>query len=417
MGARLMLQLTDGVTTVTLSGGTAPILACNYFPSPPERNGDGYNDVTETAQVVMEGTPGSVIGAFNSIERLLRSAADRNKSPDRRVFLLHSVAGQPVQRSEVLEGRALWDGDPLYRRMGGSTTAVKAAVIWKRRYFWEANAETALSTANIVNGNSGNNTWTWNGIDGTLPAPVRLTLTNTSAGAWTAPRFYVLNDAPGGLAAVSPFVTPATAAGSWAAGSTHGTLRWIAAISSGVAAAMKGERYRVIGAFSAQSSGADLYMRVGVYAVLPGPFYLPLATGPDVKVGSKKLLDFGSFDLPPAGNISGSQLALIITVSSPSAGSATLSWLHVYPAAPALTLQQSGFTTAVGAAVVHDGIDGAAYMLQSAVKYSIVEPSGELLLHPGQTNKLRLLMSEETAFDPARAVQVSGAYRPRRLTV
>ena len=68
------------------------------------------------------------------------------------------------------------------------------------------------------------------------------------------------------------------------------------------------------------------------------------------------------------------------------------------------------------AEVVHDGIEGVDY-LSLASKYPGVERTGELLLYPGQTNKLRLLWDEGNTFTASRELSVTGVYRPRRLLV
>ena len=77
---------------------------------------------------------------------------------------------------------------------------------------------------------------------------------------------------------------------------------------------------------------------------------------------------------------------------------------------------QSGFDTANGYGVVYDGYDGGHY-LALAQRHSVIDADGELLLYPGQANRLRILFDERSGFDPSRQLAVSGSYSPRWLTV
>lgn len=409
-----MLQLTDGVTTVTLSGGTTPILACDYFPQPPDRNGDGWNDVPETARVIMEGTAASIINAVNGIERMLQLAADHDKrGASRRVFLLHSVAGLPAYRSEVLEGRVVWDGNALYRRLPSSgTTAAQVAVIWRRRYYWEANDETALTGSTITNDGNGN-FFSWNSISGSLPTPVRITLTNVNGVQIPSRRFYIHNDVANVFGTDLPVLVPGTGASSWTGGSAHNILRWPLAVPTALANKLQGERYRLLAAFSSLPSG--IYVRASIYAEIGG-VYILLRAGGDVLSTGLQLLDLGAFHLPPAGNVGTASLVVVLTIYATASGSATLLAVQLAPSEPALTLRQIGFNLPAGASVVYDGMEDAAW-LALPERSPAVEAQGELLLYPGQTNKIRILFDEETVYAPTRQLQVAGAYRPRKLTV
>lgn len=411
----MTLQISDGVTTVTLSGDASVIKACDYFPSTPERNGKSYNDVTETFGVIMEGAASAIIATVNAIEELLDQAVDGPKrAKTRRVIITYNVTGiAETRKCEVLEGRVLWDVDPLYRRLHDSTAAVQVTVIWRRRYYWYLPSVT-LTTASITNGGGGaaGNSWTWNNIQGSLPAPVRLTLTNVSGATRQTRRFYLLNDADDVLG-TDAFLTPATAAVSWGAGSDHNAPRWPLVIPTTTTAKLAGERYRLLAGFSSLPDG--VYVRASVYAYVSG-VYLLLQRGDDVLTTGKKLLDLGSLDLSPAGAIgASSSLAIVLTVYAPLAGSATLAFVQLSPAEPALTIYQNGFGLPNASSIVTDDIDNYDYMLTA--RHSIIETSGEMLLYPGQANRLRLLFDEDGLFEPSRQWQVAGTYQPRKLTV
>lgn len=407
----MTLSMSDGVTTVTLSGGVGVIKACSYFPGTPERNGDGYNDVVESFGVILEGMRADVIAAVNSIEMLLNQATLKRRR-SRRLFASYNVAGGAgTYKSEILDGRVLWDSDPLYRRVQDTAAAVQVEVIWRRRFYWEGDS-VALSPITITNGTAGN-TFVWSGIAGVLPAPVRLTLTNAAGVEMPTSTFYILNDAANTLGTAA-FLTPATATVTWDGGLDHNMLLWPLSLPSEMMAAVAGERYRILAAFSNLPS--SVYVRASVYAYVDG-VYMLLQRGSDVPSGGRELLDLGALNLPPSGDIgTPSSLMIVLTIYSPAAGTATLSFVQVSPAEPAVTLYQNGFILEVGDSVVYDGMDEVSYLAMSQ-RHAVVYAAGELVLYPGQSNRLRVLFDEGVNFVPTRQLQVSGAYRPRKLTV
>ena len=94
----MLLQLTDGTTTITLSG-TAPVLGCTYYPQTPQRQRGELQSVTETAEVNLRGTAAAIRATDNAIAVLLRKAQERQKSGiGDRVFALY----KPVDSDSVI---------------------------------------------------------------------------------------------------------------------------------------------------------------------------------------------------------------------------------------------------------------------------------------------------------------------------
>ena len=412
----MQLQLTDGTTTVTLSG-TSPVTGCTYFPNTPERKGGMYSDVTETAQVVLAGTAANIRTTVNSIERLLEQAALRQAGgTNPKVYVNYAPVSETAHRSEVLEGRVVWDTNPGLRRLGDTNPTVRIAVIWRRRFYWEG-AETSLGTATVNNGPTGN-TLTYNSITGSLPAPVRLTMTNPGASIATR-RFYVANDVTNLFATTDQFLYVAGGSESvtWSGSANHSNNLWTINVPTALAATLRGERYRVWAAFS--SIPDNVYVRASVQTVISGVPNLGQAGGELLASGNngKQLMDLGALNMPPSGYIGTSAVfSIVLSFYANFGGSATLLWVMIAPAHTTLDLRQAGYNIATNQAVVHDGIEGVDY-LSLASKYPGIERTGELLLYPGQQNKLRFLWDEGNTFNAARQLSVAGVYRPRRLLV
>ena len=413
----MQLQLTDGTTTVTLSG-TSPVTGCTYFPNTPERKGGMYSDVTETAQVVLAGTAANIRTTVNSIERLLEQAALRQAGgTNPKVYVNYAPVSETAHRSEVLEGRVIWDTNPGLRRLGDTNPTVRIGVIWRRRFYWEG-AETSLGTATTINNGPSGNTLTYNSVTGSLPAPVRLTMTNPGASIATR-RFYVANDVTNLFATTDQFLYVAGGSESvtWSGSANHSNNLWTINVPTALAATLRGERYRVWAAFS--SIPDNVYVRASVQTVISGVPNLGQAGGELLASGNngKQLMDLGALNMPPSGYIGTSAVfSIVLSFYANFGGSATLLWVMIAPAHTTLDLRQAGYNIATNQAVVHDGIEGVDY-LSLASKYPGIERTGELLLYPGQQNKLRFLWDEGNTFNAARQLSVAGVYRPRRLLV
>lgn len=194
------LRLTDGTTTVDLAGATTGIRGMTYFPAP----GDGQVRVSESAEVIGSGTEAQIRAAVNSIERMLEGARRRAElGTGARVWLEYRpVASDSYFRSEVYDGRVVWSDEPGTRRMKDASPIVRYALLIERAPWWEGpEVELAISTngnAAATGGrpitNDGISNWVQvanTQVEGTLPAPVRMRLTNTIGSAQYFRDFYL----------------------------------------------------------------------------------------------------------------------------------------------------------------------------------------------------------------------------------
>ena len=178
----MQLRITDGTTTVELSGATAGIKGVTYFPAPPE----GGEPVTETAELVGSGTEAQIRTAVNAVERLLVDAKRRKeKGTGARVFLEYKpVASDSLWRSELFDGRLTWSDDPGARQLRWTSPQTKMALLIERAPWWEGpETELPLSAtgqAAATEGRTLTNVPATNWVQivaaqvtGTLPAPVQ----------------------------------------------------------------------------------------------------------------------------------------------------------------------------------------------------------------------------------------------------
>jgi hypothetical protein len=71
----MLLRITDGTTTLTLSG-SGTYIGATYFPASQA----GADRIAESVPVILEGTDSAIRTAVQDIQQLLRAAANRSKT-------------------------------------------------------------------------------------------------------------------------------------------------------------------------------------------------------------------------------------------------------------------------------------------------------------------------------------------------
>lgn len=420
----MLLRLTNGTTTLTLSGAGAYIGA-TYFP----QSAAGDDHITEAFPVIVEGTEAAVRAALNAIDLMLRGARKgRERGAVVYVEFRPTDSGE-IRRSEVFDGFVNWSQVPAERSLYNVVSTVRAVVTIERLPTWQGpEVEIAISSTpnaertggvGIVNGdNAGSNT-NWIGIAaanvaGTRPAPVRLRITNTSGVtlAWRA--FHMGVNAYSDPVNADLWLLDSDATGggsaSWLAGSDHNTLRWLFPLSATLLAQAAGKTFRVIAAFDNLTDTANLRCAVGSYV---GGVYVPTNLGQE-RAGTRDLIDLGEFPIPPGGyGVANSAAALALTVRSSLAGSGVLDFVMLMPTDSYRRMEQTGFSAPAFAAIEDNGIDGGAYMVSSTSRYPIVRAPGDpLRIFPGRTQRIYILFDEDGNYVPTRSVTVQVWYRP-----
>ncbi len=448
----MLLQLTDGTTTIVLSG-TSPVLGCTYYPNTPQRNGDGeYNDVTEDATVNLRGTAATMRSTINGIEALLQAAKLRQATGvGPRVFALYKPvdADAVTYRSEILDGRVLLSTEPMLRRFGDTNPTIRIGVIWTRAHWWEgdlaeislsANGQAAATGGRTIYNNPANGNWVQMAaaqVTGVLPTPAMIELTNTAGGSRNLRKlFFSLNAYSDPVNFVSFLQGEARlSGGSVASAATHSGGQALSFVLSGTPVTFawtltqanmqrtRGRRVRVVARFAGTSGALYVAPQVRTSAGVV------LWTGDEISIGPllyEVWTDLGILPLPPGGYddaYSAHQLALVFR----GTGLGELDVLQLSPLDSYRYLEMPVPGVAVGnnAAAVHDGIEGRAYVLTSGVRTGLPTSfGGPLMLQPGVIQRIYTLWQIHAGATAgvgdapiADTASVRLYYRPRRLTV
>jgi hypothetical protein len=423
----MLLRITDGTTTLTLSG-SGTYLGATYFPAPAS----GKDTITETFPLILEGTEAAIRSAVNDIEQLFQAARARADRLAPRVFAEYRpLDSGEIFRSEIFDGGATWNQAPAKRFLAGTLNTVEVGISWIRSGLWEgALAELYLSSNTLTertggvtvynNDNVSNTNWIGiaaNRVVGTRPAPVKLRITNASGSSLSWRNFYIGNNVNSAPAAADVWLLGSEAAGgaaaSWVSATTHNDLLWVFPLSTTLLGQTLGRSFRIIAAFTSVTANVNLRAAIGAYL---GSVYVPVQYNEERLTTAKKLFDLGELPLPPGGyNAATAAAALAITGRyTGGSGSGTIDFVQLMPTDSFRKLTQINYAAANGTSIELDDIEGAAYLLSGADKYPIVRTSGGLPLtvFPEQINRLHILFDEDAGFTAGRAMTVQAWYRP-----
>ena len=416
----MLLRLTDGTTTITLSG-SGTYLGATYFPTSQA----GAERLTESAVLILEGSPTDIRTGVQAVDLLLRSAPERKRIGAPLLYVEYRpLDSGEIRRAEVFGGGAAWSQVPAERFLMGATNTVRVVVTFERTAVWQGTEVEIPLASSVHTERTGGVTVTGSAninyaaitaanVLGTRPAPIRLRITNSSGAGRAWRKFHVgLNvfSAPSSAdlwLLGSEAVAGATA--SWGAGVGHNSLAWLFPLSATLLGQAKGQAFRVVAAFNSLTSTANLRASVGSYV---DSLYVPMRTGKERTVG-RRLVDLGEFAIPPGGYDAGnSSAALAITVRSAGAGSGTINFVMLMPTDGSRKLEQVGYTTGSGDSIEDDAVDGTLYGFSGSNRYSILRGVGDLRVYPGMDQRLYILYDEDSGWTAGRAMTVQAWYRP-----
>lgn len=438
----MYLDISDGSTTQILSGSGA-IVGCTYFPLAPERTESGeYNDVTESAEVILRGTSADIRSAVNDIETLLIQAHRKQTTGQgSRIYVNYKpVASDSTWRSEVLGGRLSWSDDPALRRLKDATPTVRVFVTWRRRHYWES-AETERSITNtgytprtggvpILNHDdsaTGHDNWvsvSASALSSVAPLGVRLTLQNSTGSNQTWPRMYVaVSDMAPITLEGEARVSGGTLTGD--SGASNGQYLGVTltsgssvnfdwTLSQSAISAAAGRYMRLFCVlFSAGSSGTtalpSLHDGSGNFLWRGAPVDLPTTAG---------IADLGIVPLPPGGVPLATAAALTLRLALTGSGSWGIDFMQMVPAADVqgvfclAPIQSNGF-------IVLDGIEQRVYALSSSSQYQAHAGTvGRFpTLRPNADHYVSVLAARSGSFSINDTFTVRLYTRQRRLVV
>lgn len=458
----MILQLTDGLTTIALSGGSGVYLGCSYFPGTPTEagtrvqrtqdegemlNGVRLQNVTDSAEVILEGTNTAIRAAGNAINIMLQNA----RNGQRAVYAEYDPHNGTPWRMRIYTGRVIWPTNPNRRRLDAATNTVAIQVVWERTPYLEgpeaelpisAYQQTAATGGRTVRNHNTATFGNWvqvanNLIGGDLPAPVRLELQNTSGSDLWYRNFYF---------SVNAYSTPATF--------THfiqgearrtglGTIQGLGSASGGqyvqatftssyylmwdLAAALvqvaAGRRFKLLARFAGFGPvGGGIYVQPelrdadGLTILWRGDeLALPQSS-------TSAIIDLGrAMPLPPSGNAANSSpLVLALKFRCATSTTVQLDYIQLTPTDSYREIVQRATQVPDGDTVIDDSIENTAYWLESGTgnRYDVFAvPPQRLRIFPGVTNRIYILHDEGASSNISNQFTVRLYYRPRRLGV
>ena len=421
----MLLRITDGTTTLTLSG-SGVYLGATYFPTSQA----SADRIAETVPVILEGTDSTIRTAVQDIQQLLRAAANRDKTLTARYFVeFRPVDSGDIFRAELFGGDANYSQVPAERSLYNATSTVRINVTWERASTWEGpEEELYLSSSALtertggvtlsINDNAGTPNWVQilsTRVKGTQPAPIRLRITNSSGSSLAWRNFYIGVNAYSTPGSADLWLLGSEATGgataSWPAGTVHSALQWLIPLNATLLGQTQGRTFRVIGAFTSISSTSAMRASVGPY--VSGVFDFGRVGLERQNVGG--VIDLGEFALPPGGyNVANAAVALAITARSPSlSGGGTLDFVMLMPTDSYRRLRQNAYSIPNGDSIEDDGIEGGTYWLSGSSRYPTVRASGApLMVFPERDQRIYIMADENAAWNAGRAITVRAWYRP-----
>lgn len=430
----MLLRLTDGTTTVTLT--SAPWLGATFFPAPADQLAA---TATETAICVLEGTASAIQAAVAGVERLLVRAARRQQTQTGpRVFVEWRPGDSgEIGRSEIRAGHVTWSTEPARRQLGATTNTVEVAVMWTRSNYWEgdevelelsASGQSAATGGRSIN-NSGNSWVTISAaqVAGSLDAPVRLEMTNATGAARAYNAVHVAcnhendpanftyliegEDASGGSSVANGACSGGNARSVTVA--TSATLVWT--LASTMMEDASGAPFVVL---------ARIQSATGTVSVRPelrsGGVTVWRANEP-VFIGqtTPHLLSLGTLRLPPLPwEAAGPSMQLALVLDATASQTVLVDFLAFLPATSYRLLLTMAASLANGVVLVDNGVDGYAGARSSGAILPVLSPRGTpILLRPNTTQRLYVLQHTLTDCIVGDAFTVRAWYRPRRISL
>jgi hypothetical protein len=436
-------SITDGTTTINLNQASGYIVK-TYDMNTVDSSKDELEDepeITETLDIMVLSTTTAALQALvHPVELMLVAARRRQKyQVGPRIYLqLQIDAEANTWRAEIKDGRFKPDKDTLD---SWYSKKVPYHLIVTHRVWEGPETELQLSTLTqsaatggrtIQNhDNNGGSFCNWVQIaaaqvNGVLPTPVKLVLTNTSGVSMAYRNFYMATNAfsnPANLVCVvegenrisaGTVTSDATDSGGAYDNYTFtntGEIKWT--LSSIVTQRTQGRMFRILMRMHGWS-GTNLYVKP---VIKDSAGLLPLYTGDEVLMGSSgsQFIDLGAIPIPPGGyQTAWGSVVLSLVMRCTGAGIFNIDFMQLTPLDAYQYIVQSGFSVVNNDTVTFDNIEN----IMSTTDGPIFSPhSGPLKVFPGVVNKIHFLQDEGSSSNISRTFSVRAYIRERRLTV
>ncbi|MBK8772636.1 MAG: hypothetical protein IPM06_19725 [Rhizobiales bacterium] len=432
--------VTDGTTTFTLTSTNSAVVAPGYMPS----TGDGVTDsTTDTIPLLLYATTAALLQtAVATLQQLLNTARRRKLTGvgPQLYLTVQLTSDASAWRSRIIDARLDLKEDSLnvfgQAKMGATLYLERVPYFEGAEVELElsANGQAAATGGRTIYNNPANGNWVQIAAaqaTGNLPAPVKLTLQNTTGSAQIYYRLFMSVNAysdPANLvhylqAEAASGVTPVTCAtcsgGQNIDISTVSGLTRVWTLPTADLQRTKGRRGRIL----ARIDG------VGPVYVTPqirdAAGTAVLWSGDEMNIGPAggqtiSYQDCGVVPLPPGG-YGASWGALTLALVFRGAVVASLDVLQLTMLDSYRYLEIAATSVAANAYIVHDGIDELSYVINGAVWYPLASAfGGALTLQPNTLQRIHVLHTLSAAVDDApiaNTFSVRAYYRPRRATV
>lgn len=451
------ITITDGTDTINLHG--TDTITLNYTPVAPEveeqkksslvDGGDltavNLRNPTETIELLLQAASKTLLQSrIRSIEQMMFAANRRQRTKTGpKIYLQIQVDGESdTWRSEIISGRLVLDDHGLDM---WANIKVKLSLHITRRYYWEGSeVELELSTSNASAATGGQTIYNYDDsgtghdnwveiaddqVEGTLPAPVKVTLQNTTGSAAAYWNFYLSVNAyadPGNFVHILEGEDAASGATSTDAdaGCSNGykatkswsgdsSLTWT--LTAAQLQRTNGRFFRVLARF--EDIGGPFYATLQVRDNLVGS--LILFEGDEVLIDTPvaELKELGSVPLPPSNAVGVSWASAVLYLKLRASASTTfeLDFLQLTPTDSYIHCIQLGYSVPDDGIITIDSIDEAVHYAGNPIYTPIGLP---LLLYPGRTQRIIVLIDKNT-FTPDldNTFLIQAYYRPRRSTL
>ena len=436
------MSITDGTTTFSLSTTNAYLQ--RYVPVEPTKDDA---TVTETIDLTFYGASTSAMqNAMQSLGRLFDTMRRRRSiGVGPRVYLQWQPDGDATTwRSELLDARIEYQDDTL-TAWGQAKSPASLSI--EREPFWEgALTQLPLTNANGTSNTSGLTVWNHDDsgvghdnyvqiaaadVAGTIPAPVKIELTNATGSTQAYDTIWAATNAfcdPANfvhvLEAESAVVTGSydsigsnadSSGGQYVVKAVNLANTQFFDLSAALLAKTQGHDFHLLARYR---NYGDMYVRPNLYDAT-GAYILRTGDEREIKaVSTNAIVDLGVIPLPPGGySTTPAAHRLCLKYRTTGAVSVQLDCFMLFPAVAFRRLSIVG-SVANGAKITDDPIEDRAYVTASGVDTpAVVRRSSPVQVWPNTLQRIYFAWGLQNTTAPIdQTFTVKAWYRPRRVS-
>ena len=434
------LSITDGTTTFSLSTTNAYLIL--YVPTEAQ---PGETSVTESVEIMFYAASAAAMQtAIQSLQRLLEGIRRRQQwGVGPAVYFQFQPDGDATTwRSEMLDARLEYKEDTL---SVFPQAKLPATLLLQRVPFWEG----ALTQIPLTNQSASNNTsgiTVYNhddsgtnhdnyvqiaaaAVGGSLPAPVKLELTNGTGSTQNWKQIWLACNAfsdPANFTHILEMETAYLSGGSTGSNADSSNSGYVINTFN----SQNSQQFTLSAALLQDALGYDFHMLTRFRSVDNSVYIRPsimdssgsyaLWVGDEVQVTttSDAIVDLGVCPLPPGGygTAYGAQ-RLQLAMRAASTSNVHTDFIAFFPANTFRRLRMLS-TTANGVKVTDDGPEGRAYSVASSAETPNIAVSGmPLTVWPNTLQRIYVLWSYfDLSASISTTMSVKAWYRPRRAS-